>query len=216
MRRRRAAAGRTRPSRWPNCLRRRRRGAARACRCRAADAAAAARRSARRRLTPRRCRRRAERGRRAASNAGLSAFGGLGAFNTLGVAELKPLAAAPVEAARPAPARPSTFGDVDDDIDAVDAVDLELFPIFEEEAQELLPKLDGQLRDWLREPATTAHAAACMRTLHTLKGGARLAGAMRLGEMAHRLETRIERLTGADGRGRAPRTSRRCRPSPTR
>ena len=44
----------------------------------------------------------------------------------------------------------------------------------------------------------TAHAAACMRTLHTLKGGARLAGAMRLGEMAHRLETRIERLTAAD------------------
>jgi chemosensory pili system protein ChpA (sensor histidine kinase/response regulator) len=33
-----------------------------------------------------------------------------------------------------------------------------------------------------------------MRTLHTLKGGARLAGAMRLGEMAHRLETAIERL----------------------
>ena len=32
-------------------------------------------------------------------------------------------------------------------------------------------------------------AAACMRTLHTFKGGARLAGAMRLGEMAHRLET---------------------------
>ena len=34
----------------------------------------------------------------------------------------------------------------------------------------------------------------CMRTLHTLKGGARLAGAMRLGELAHRLETAIERL----------------------
>jgi chemosensory pili system protein ChpA (sensor histidine kinase/response regulator) len=35
-----------------------------------------------------------------------------------------------------------------------------------------------------------------MRTLHTLKGGARLAGAMRLGEMAHRLETAIEHLLG--------------------
>ena len=81
-------------------------------------------------------------------------FGGLGSFNTLGVSELKPLAAAPLEAARAAPARASTFGEVDDDIDAIDAVDLELFPIFEEEAQELLPKLDGQLRDWLREPAT--------------------------------------------------------------
>ena len=125
-------------------------------------------------------------------------FGGLGGFNPLGVSELKTLAAAPVEPARPASARASTFGDIDDEIDAIDAVDLELFPIFEEEAQELLPKLDGQLRDWLREPHANAHAAACMRTLHTLKGGARLAGAMRLGEMAHRLETRIERLTAID------------------
>ena len=40
--------------------------------------------------------------------------------------------------------------------------------------------------------------AACMRTLHTLKGGARLAGAMRLGEMAHRLETAHRAPAGAD------------------
>jgi chemosensory pili system protein ChpA (sensor histidine kinase/response regulator) len=39
-----------------------------------------------------------------------------------------------------------------------------------------------------------------MRTLHTFKGGARLAGAMRLGEMAHRLETAIEHLAGTAGR----------------
>ena len=128
----------------------------------------------------------------------VSMFGGLGSLNPLGVSELKPLAAAPLGTARPVAARASTFSDVDDEIDAIDAVDLELFPIFEEEAQELLPKLDGQLRDWLRDSAATAHAAACMRTLHTLKGGARLAGAMRLGEMAHRLETRIERLTASD------------------
>ena len=42
-----------------------------------------------------------------------------------------------------------------------------------------------------------------MRTLHTLKGGARLAGAMRLGEMAHRLETRIERLVAGDAQASA-------------
>jgi len=127
-----------------------------------------------------------------------STFGALSPVGSLGVAALKPLAAAPVERVRPLGVRPQSFGDVDDDIDAVDAVDLELFPIFEEEALELLPKFDGQLRDWARQPADAAHAAACMRTLHTLKGGARLAGAMRLGEMAHRLETRIERLTAAD------------------
>ena len=134
--------------------------------------------------------------------AGLSAFGALAPFGTLGVSELKPLAAAPTEAVRPVHlAHASTFGDVDDDIDAidaVDAVDLELFPIFEEEALELLPKLAAQLRDWARQPTTPTHANACMRTLHTLKGGARLAGAMRLGEMAHRLETRIERLTAGE------------------
>ena len=128
-----------------------------------------------------------------------STFGGLAPFGSLGLAELKPLAAAPVETGRPAQAqRPENFEGVDDDIDAVDAVDLELFPIFEEEALELLPKLAGQLRDWVKQPDVPAHAAGCMRTLHTLKGGARLAGAMRLGEMAHRLETRIERLTGDD------------------
>ena len=129
----------------------------------------------------------------------VSSFGALAPFGALGLAELKPLVAAPTETGRQAQTpRATTFGDVDDDIDSVDAVDLELFPIFEEEALDLLPRLAGQLREWARQPATAAHAAACMRTLHTLKGGARLAGAMRLGEMAHRLETRIERLTAAD------------------
>ena len=64
-------------------------------------------------------------------------------------------------------------------------------------ALELLPQLAGQLRSWQNEPEQANHASACMRTLHTLKGGARLAGAMRLGEMAHRLETRIEQLLAA-------------------
>ncbi len=118
-------------------------------------------------------------------------------FDILGRAELKPLAALPSAGApRAAPTRP--VHDIDDDIDAVDAVDADLFPIFEEEAQELLPKLQSQLRDWARRPSETAHASACMRTLHTLKGGARLAGAMRLGEMAHRLESAIEQLMASE------------------
>ncbi len=86
----------------------------------------------------------------------------------------------------------------DDEIDAVDAIDAELFPIFEEEAQELLPQLAERMRDWAARPGDAAGPAACMRTLHTLKGGARLAGAMRLGERAHRLETAIDRLAAGD------------------
>ncbi|MBH1987528.1 MAG: Hpt domain-containing protein [Burkholderiales bacterium] len=88
--------------------------------------------------------------------------------------------------------------DDDDGIDQVDQVDADLFPIFEEEAQELLPQLANEVRQWLSQPEDTSAAAACMRTLHTFKGGARLAGAMRLGELAHRLESAIEHLL-ADG-----------------
>jgi chemosensory pili system protein ChpA (sensor histidine kinase/response regulator) len=123
------------------------------------------------------------------STHGRSAFG---ALHGLGQAELKPLAALPAEA-RPVHVSEGAI-DAEEDLDAQDAVDPELFPIFEEEGLELIPQLAGQLRAWVRNPDDNGHAAACMRTLHTLKGGARLAGAMRLGEMAHRLETRIERL----------------------
>ncbi|MBL8341852.1 MAG: Hpt domain-containing protein [Rubrivivax sp.] len=96
------------------------------------------------------------------------------------------------------PSRLGAFDD-DEDIDAEDAVDAELFPVFDEEAAELLPQLQGRLREWHDHPGDRDAASACMRTLHTLKGGARLAGAMRLGEMAHRLETAIERLASRGG-----------------
>ncbi|WP_428420197.1 Hpt domain-containing protein [Methylibium sp.] len=109
----------------------------------------------------------------------------------LGQADFKPLAPLPVE-----PQRAASMAalDSDEDLDAVDAVDADLFPFFEEEAQELLPELAAHLRAWAQQPHEASHATACMRTLHTLKGGARLAGAMRLGELAHRLETAIEHL----------------------
>ena len=79
----------------------------------------------------------------------------------------------------------------DDDIDAEDNVDVDLFPIFEKEAQ-ILPELAVKCVNGLVRPISTL--AQTPATLHTFKGGARLAGAMRLGEMAHRLESSIERM----------------------
>jgi chemosensory pili system protein ChpA (sensor histidine kinase/response regulator) len=52
------------------------------------------------------------------------------------------------------------------------------------------------LREWVRRPQESAPRASALRALHTLKGGARLAGAMRLGERAHRMESAIEALGG--------------------
>ncbi len=82
----------------------------------------------------------------------------------------------------------------DDEIDAVDAIDAELFPIFDEEATELMPQLGGALRQWSARPDNLGARMEVLRALHTLKGSARLAGALRLGEMAHRIESEIEFL----------------------
>ncbi|WP_291009626.1 Hpt domain-containing protein [Hydrogenophaga sp.] len=87
--------------------------------------------------------------------------------------------------------------DIDDDIDALDTIDVDLFPIFAEEAQELLPQLGGALRQWVARPDNASARAEVLRNLHTLKGSARLAGALRLGEMTHRMETTVERM-GSD------------------
>ncbi|RYF47021.1 MAG: hybrid sensor histidine kinase/response regulator, partial [Comamonadaceae bacterium] len=84
--------------------------------------------------------------------------------------------------------------DLDDDIDVIDVIDPDLFPIFEEEAAELLPQLGGALRQWASRPDNLGARSEVLRALHTLKGSSRLAGAMRLGEMAHRLESAIEHL----------------------
>lgn len=84
--------------------------------------------------------------------------------------------------------------DLDDDIDALDVIDPDLFPIFEEEAAELLPQLGSALRQWAAHPDNLGARSEVLRALHTLKGSSRLAGAMRLGEMAHRLESAIEQL----------------------
>jgi chemosensory pili system protein ChpA (sensor histidine kinase/response regulator) len=73
-----------------------------------------------------------------------------------------------------------------------DDIDSELLPIFLEEAQELVPQVAGDLRDWKGAPPDRKLADAVKRGLHTLKGSARMAGAIRLGELAHIMESRIE------------------------
>ncbi|APW44035.1 Hpt domain-containing protein [Rhodoferax saidenbachensis] len=83
---------------------------------------------------------------------------------------------------------------LDEDIDAQDNLDEDLFPIFEEEAAELLPQLGTALRQWVAHPDNMGARSEILRVLHTLKGSARLAGAMRLGEMSHRMESSIEQV----------------------
>jgi chemosensory pili system protein ChpA (sensor histidine kinase/response regulator) len=107
-----------------------------------------------------------------------------------------PLASSPVAPAAPlvTESQPVLLPDDHDEIDVMDAIDADLFPIFEEEAQELLPQLGGALRQWAARPDNRSARDEVLRALHTIKGSARLAGALRLGELAHRLESHVEAL----------------------
>ena len=80
----------------------------------------------------------------------------------------------------------------DEALDAVhDEVDEQVLPIFLEEAAELFPRAGQELRAWRANPTQNDTAHALRRTLHTFKGSARMAGAMRLGELTHRMESRL-------------------------
>jgi len=81
-----------------------------------------------------------------------------------------------------------------EEITATDALDVDLFSVFEEEALDLLPRLGAALRRWSDQPDDLGARQEALRLLHTLKGSARLAGAMRLGEMAHRAESAVQAI----------------------
>lgn len=106
----------------------------------------------------------------------------------------EPAAASVAPAPSPALVGIPVLAAEDDDLDVYDVVDPDLFPIFEDEATELLPALVAAMRQWCAQPELLDARQTVMRALHTLKGSARLAGAMRLGERAHRLESQIEAL----------------------
>ena len=74
----------------------------------------------------------------------------------------------------------------------VDEIDPDLGPVFFEEAEELMPQVDNNLREWRERPGDGSMPAALMRLFHTIKGSARMAGAMRFGQMIHELETQVE------------------------
>jgi chemosensory pili system protein ChpA (sensor histidine kinase/response regulator) len=74
-----------------------------------------------------------------------------------------------------------------------DEVDEQLLPIFLEEAHELYPQIGSTLRAWRDAPEDAQQGRNLQRSLHTLKGSARMAGAMRLGELTHRVEDRVSK-----------------------
>jgi len=83
-----------------------------------------------------------------------------------------------------------------------DDVDEQVLPIFLDEAAELFPQAGEELRAWRRNPHDGKPVSELRRTLHTLKGSARMAGAMRLGQLTHLMESDL--ATGDAPSGATP------------
>ncbi|MFZ6732825.1 Hpt domain-containing protein [Undibacterium sp. Ji42W] len=75
-----------------------------------------------------------------------------------------------------------------------DDLDMDLLPVFIEEGNDLLPMVGQLLRTWQEKPDDMAAPQAIARIMHTIKGSARMAGAMGLGQHIHDMESRIETL----------------------
>ena len=78
-----------------------------------------------------------------------------------------------------------------------DDIDADLLPIFLEEGSDLFPLIGETLRSWQSAPDDNEIAQSLLRLLHTVKGSARMAGAMTLGQHTHDMESQIEDLMHA-------------------
>jgi chemosensory pili system protein ChpA (sensor histidine kinase/response regulator) len=88
--------------------------------------------------------------------------------------------------------RPASNVPVFERREVADEIDQQLLPIFLEEADTLVPDTSAQLRAWSESsPGESAARDALRRNLHTIKGSARMVGAMRLGELTHVMESRV-------------------------
>jgi chemosensory pili system protein ChpA (sensor histidine kinase/response regulator) len=72
--------------------------------------------------------------------------------------------------------------------------DDELLDIFLEEANEILDDSERTLQEWVDNPADRSLVEALQRQLHTLKGGARMAGIQAVGDLSHSLESILEAI----------------------
>ncbi|MDG2376737.1 MAG: Hpt domain-containing protein, partial [Woeseiaceae bacterium] len=76
------------------------------------------------------------------------------------------------------------------------AYDAEIAAIFSEEAAELLESADQALGAWKKERDSREPMEALKRQLHTLKGGARMAGIAAMGNLSHEIEALLINIDG--------------------
>ena len=87
-----------------------------------------------------------------------------------------------------------TGSDGQDALAGLSELDPELTGIFLEEAYDLINSTGSALHSWSEDPSNKAVAAELQRDVHTLKGGARMAGVDAIGDLTHVLEDLFEKV----------------------
>jgi chemosensory pili system protein ChpA (sensor histidine kinase/response regulator) len=106
-------------------------------------------------------------------------------------------------------AKQSMKDEVEEEVDQIEdayaGLDQELLEVFLEEAGENLETSDRALHQWCESPDDSEALAELQRAVHTLKGGARMADLVAIGDVAHAVESLIEAITegSADAGGAA-------------
>ena len=105
--------------------------------------------------------------------------------------ELPPGMPPPTEAhlpqAQPVEHEPAWAGADDENMEP--GFDADIAAIFSEEATELLEQAESSLGSWTRDRADRVRITELKRVLHTLKGGARMAGIRAMGDLSHEMES---------------------------
>ncbi|MEO9524545.1 Hpt domain-containing protein [Marinobacter alexandrii] len=82
----------------------------------------------------------------------------------------------------------------EDGVTDLSHLDPELVGIFLEEAYDLINSTGSALHTWSEDPSNRTVAAELQRDVHTLKGGARMAGVEAIGDLTHVLEDLFEKV----------------------
>lgn len=113
------------------------------------------------------------------------------------------VAAEPVQISEVQPSQPAPRASKPAPV-VVEEYDQDLMDIFLEEGGDILNASEETLQRWVKNPNDRSLVETLQRHLHTLKGGARMAGITAIGDLSHSLETTFEAVV----EGRLSRSKR--------
>lgn len=92
----------------------------------------------------------------------------------------------------------TTTDTVTRDTGGLNGVDREIVAIFLDESDDLIEDVEAGVQQWLNNRDDQSYLERLLRPLHTIKGGARMAGLAQVGDLSHEFETLLLSASNGD------------------